>query len=353
MQMKKKALFAAARFAAVLLLSAALVLFSGADPLQAVKTFFFGVFGTAHGFAEVFVRATPLMLLGLGVAITFRSGFFNLGAEGQLYIGALASTAAALFLPESLGALRLPLAALAAFLAGGLWVLVPAWMKSRLGISETVNTIMFNYIAVMIVGISIRGVLQEPGSSLPQSAAIPAELTLPQILYPTRLHAGTILAIAAVFLVWFLLYKTTLGFEMQMVGYSKRAALCTGLSVPRSLILSAVVGGGLAGLAGFNEVFGVQYRLLEGVSGGNGYTAILVALLAFNRPVRVMLVSIGLAALQVGAATMQRTLGIPSSIVSIIIGFIVLMILCGELPEIWAETRGLLGRKGRVSAHVE
>lgn len=341
--------FALIRIAAVLLLSTTLVVLSGASPLEAAKTFVFGVFGTAHGFAEVFVRATPLMLLGLGVAITFRAGFLNLGAEGQLYMGALASTAAALLLPDSLGLLRMPLAILAAFLAGGLWVLLPAWMKSRLGISETVNTIMFNYIAIMIVGICIRGGLQEAGSSLPQSAPIPEELALPLLLNPTRLHAGTILAVAAVFITWFLLYKTTLGFEMQMVGYSKRAALCTGLSVPKSLLLSALIGGGLAGLAGFNEVFGIQHRLLEGVSGGNGYTAILVALLAFNHPLRVMLVSIGLAALQVGAATMQRTLGILSSIVSIIIGFIVLMILCGSLPQIWAEnhpTRSARKEKG-------
>lgn len=333
----KKVWFALIRVAAVFLLSTTLVLLSGASPVAAARTFVFGIFGTAHGFAEVFVRATPLMLLGLGVAITFRAGFLNLGAEGQLYMGALASTAAALLLPESMGALRMPIAILAAFLAGGLWVLLPAWMKSRLGISETVNTIMFNYIAIMIVGICIRSGLQEAGSSLPQSSPIPEGLVLPLLLHPTRLHAGTILAVAAGFVTWFLLYKTTLGFEMQMVGFSKRASLCTGISVPKSLLLSALIGGGLAGLAGFNEVFGVQHRLLEGVSGGNGYTAILVALLAFNHPLRVMLVSIALAALQVGAATMQRTLGIPSSIVSIIIGFIVLMILCGSLPQIWAE----------------
>lgn len=352
MQVRKKVWFALIRVAAVLLLSTTLVMLSGANPIEAVRTFAFGVFGTAHGFAEVFVRATPLMLLGLGVAITFRAGFLNLGAEGQLYMGALASTAAALLLPDSLGVLRMPLAVLAAFLAGGLWVLIPAWMKSRLGISETVNTIMFNYIAIMIVGICIRGGLQEAGSSLPQSAPIPEELTLPLLLNPTRLHAGTILAVAAVFITWFLLYKTTLGFEMQMVGFSKRAALCTGLSVSKSLLISALIGGGLAGLAGFNEVFGIQHRLLEGVSGGNGYTAILVALLAFNHPLRVMLVSIGLAALQVGAATMQRTLGIPSSIVSIIIGFIVLMILCGTLPQIWAENHPTRSAKKGVSTHV-
>lgn len=348
----KKMSFALIRVVAVLLLSTILVVLSGANPVTAVKTFVFGIFGTTHGFAEVFVRATPLMLLGLGVAITFRAGFLNLGAEGQLYMGALASTAAALLLPESLGALRMLIAILVAFLAGGLWVLLPAWMKSRLGISETVNTIMFNYIAIMIVGICIRGGLQEAGSSLPQSAPIPEDLVLPLLLNPTRLHAGTILSVIAGFITWFLLYKTSLGFEMQMVGFSKRAALCTGISVPKSLLLSALIGGGLAGLAGFNEVFGVQHRLLEGVSGGNGYTAILVALLALNHPLRVILVSIGLAALQVGAATMQRTLGIPSSIVSIIIGFIVLMILCGSLPQIWAENRPSQSAKKERVKHV-
>lgn len=352
MSVKNKVAFALIRIFAVLLLSTVLVLLSGASPIQAVKTFFYGVFGTAHGFAEVFVRATPLMLLGLGVAITFRAGFLNLGAEGQLYMGALASTAAALLLPESLGVLRLFLAFVAAFLAGGVWVLIPAWMKSRLGISETVNTIMFNYIAIMIVGICVRGILQEDGSSLPQSAQIPDQLTLPLLLSPTRLHGGTIVAILAVIVLWFLLYKTTLGFEMQMVGLSKRAALCTGLSVPKSLLFSALIGGGLAGLAGFNEVFGVQHRLLEGISGGNGYTAILVALLAFNHPIRVMLVSIGLAALQVGAATMQRSLGVPSSIVSIIIGFIVLMILCGSLPQIWSEMHSSQRQKGGNRSYV-
>lgn len=353
MEVKKKIAFAGIRIVAVLLLSMLLIIFSGANPAEALRTFFFGIFGTTHGFAEVFVRATPLMLLGLGVAITFRSGFFNLGAEGQLYIGALASTAVALVLPESLGIARLFIAAIAAFLAGGLWVLLPAIMKSRLGISETVNTIMFNYIAVMIVGITIRGALQEPGSSLPQTSVIPSSIVLPSLLYPTRLHAGVILAVVAVIFVWFFLYKTTYGFEMQMVGFSKRASLCTGLPVARSLVLSAIIGGGLAGLAGFNEVFGLQHRLLEGVSGGNGYTAILVALLAFNHPIRVMVVSIGLAALQVGAATMQRSLGIPSSIVSIIIGFIVLTILIGNLPEIFSGSPKRIRRRGMVKIDVE
>ncbi|MBQ4045995.1 MAG: ABC transporter permease [Lachnospiraceae bacterium] len=338
---KGEILFALIRIAAVLILFTLLIIISGASPAKAFRAFFTGIFGTTHGIAEVFVRAAPLILLGLGVAITFRSGFFNLGAEGQFYMGALASTAVVIILPESMGAVRAPIAALAAFIAGGIWVLLPALMKNFMGISETVNTIMFNYIATMFVGIAIRSVLQEPGSSLPQTASLPENVHLPLLLYPTRLHAGIIIAVVAAFLVWFLLYKTTLGFEMQMVGLSRRAAFVTGFPVTKALILSALIGGGLSGLAGFNEVFGVQHRLLEGVSSGNGFTAILVALLAGNHPVRVLFVAIGLAMLQVGTASMQRALGVPSAIVSIIIGFIVLMILFGKLPAIRKELHPL------------
>jgi simple sugar transport system permease protein len=325
------------RIAAVLVLATVLILMSGASPIEALKAFLFGIFGTANGFAEVFVRGTPLIFLGLGVAITFKSGFFNLGAEGQLYIGALAATAA-VFASEGLpGTLRIIFAGISAFLTGGIWVFFPAWMKNRLGISETVNTIMFNYIAIMIVGIAVRGGLQDPSGSLPHSAVVPPDAALPQLAYPTRFHAGTIVAAAAVLIVWFIMYKTTMGFEMQVVGLNKRAALCTGLPVNRSLILSAIIGGGLAGLAGFNEVLGVQHRLLEGISSGNGYTAVLVALLAGNHPIRVLFTAIGLAALQVGAATMQRRLGVPASIVNLIIGFIVLMILSSTFARIWRE----------------
>ena len=337
--MRKKMTSIVIRVGAVLTLSVALILFSGADPFRAVSVFFYGVFGNLNGFAEVFVRATPLIFLALGIAVAFKTGFFNLGAEGQLYMGALAATATVFAVPSLPGILRIVLAIFAAFLAGGLWAYFPAWMKNKLGISETVNTIMFNYIAIMIVGIAIRGPMADPASYLPQTALIPPEATLVQLMPPTRLHAGTILAIIAVFAVWFFLYKTTTGFELQMVGANQRAALCNGMPVARSLMISAVLGGGLAGLAGMNEVLGVQYRLLEGVSSGNGYTAILVALLAGSHPIKVMFAAIALAAVQVGVGTMQRSLGIPTAIVSIIVGFIVLMILCGDLMKIYRENR--------------
>ncbi|MEG1857713.1 MAG: ABC transporter permease, partial [Pseudoflavonifractor sp.] len=228
----------------------------------------------------------------------------------------------------------------AAFFAGGIWAFIPAYLKSRLSISETITTIMFNYIAIMIVGIMVRGVLQDKTGSLPQTAFVPDEAALPLLASPTRLHLGVVLALLAALGVWFLMKKTTVGFELKIVGSAKRAAFCMGLPVTRSLIFSAILGGGLAGLAGMNEVLGVQHRLLEGVSGGNGYTAVLVALLAHNHPIGVVVVSIALAAVQVGANTMQRQMGIPASIVSLLIGFIVVMILANDFLNIYREHRG-------------
>lgn len=334
--MKKKLLFAGVQVGFMLVLGTLLLLLAGASPLRAINAFIYGIFGNMNGFGEIFVRATPLIFIGLGISTAFKTGYFNIGAEGQFYIGALAATATALAFPGLAGFTKVLLAIFISFICGGIWAFLPAFMKSRLGISETISTIMFNYIAIMIVGIVIRGSLQDPEVALPQSPYI-LDARLPEILPPTRLHAGFLLALACVFIVWFLMYRTTLGFEMRMSGSNHRAATCVGIPVTRSLVLSALLSGGLAGLAGMSEVLGIQHRLLEGISNNNGYTAILVALLAANHPIGVLAAAIGLAALQVGANTMQRQLGVPSAIVSILIGFIVLILLSRDLPAIYRE----------------
>ena len=326
-----------ARILITLLVSILLVILAGGNPAKAVSSFVFGIFGTLNGFAEIFVRATPLILLGLAVALSFKTGFFNLGAEGQFYMGAIAATITVLYTPGLPGLARILLAFLTSFAAGGLWAFVPAWMKNSLGISETVSTIMFNYIAIMFVGIFIRGFLQDPGTTEAMSAQIPQEARLVQLLYPTRLHLGIIVAVLTALIIQFVLYRTTAGLNMQLIGMSKRAAYCNGLSVKRWMAITALVSGGLSGLAGMVEILGLQYRLLEGVSAGNGYTAILIALLASNSPIGSIGVAIGYAMLMVGTTTMQRHLGIPSSMVSIIIGFIVMMVLFKDLIRFLKE----------------
>lgn len=308
-----------------------LIMACGANPGEAYGMFFNGVFGNLNGFCEVFVKATPLIFTGLGCAIAFKTGFFNIGAEGQFYMGAFGAAFVALELDMVPPVLRILIAFVAGFLLGGLWALIAAIFKSKFGISEIIVTIMLNYIAINFIGIVIRTFLMDPAGSVPQSSKIEEGLVLSRILPPTRLHTGFLLAVLAVILVWFLMEKTTVGYEMKVVGFNKRAASCNGISVMKNIIISAFLSGGLAGLAGTIEVLAIQRKLLEGISSECGYTAVLVALLAGNGPIGVFIAAIGFAAMQVGANTMQRQLGVPSAIVNILIGLIVLLILAKKL----------------------
>lgn len=314
-----------------ILAAVVLIILSGASPIAAFSMFFNGIFGNLNGFGEVFVKATPLILTGLGCSVAFRTGFFNIGAEGQFYMGALASAWVALNATGIPGPLRIVLAVLCGFFFGGLWALIAAMFKAKLGISEIIVTIMLNYIAINILGIAVRTFMMDPAGSIPQSPKLEPGVTLLRFLKPTRIHIGIFIALLAVVLVWFLMEKTSLGYEIKVVGFNKRAAACNGISVTKNIILSALLSGGLAGIAGAVEVMGVQKKLLEGISGGCGYTAVLIALLASNHPAGVLAAAILYAALEVGANSMQRQMGVPSAIVDFLIGLIVLLILGREL----------------------
>lgn len=308
-----------------------LIILADANPFEAYQLFFKGIFGNMNGFCEVFVKATPLILTGLGCSVAFRTGFFNIGAEGQFYMGALASAWVALNCTGIPGVLRIVCAIAAGFVFGGAWALIAAMFKAKLGISEIIVTIMLNYIAINLLGIAVRTFMMDPAGSIPQSAKIDASVSLYRFLRPTRIHVGIFLAVAAVAVIWFLMEKTTIGYGIKVVGFNKRAAACNGISVVKNTIISAFLSGGLAGIAGVVEVLGVQKKLLEGISGDCGYTAILIALLASNHPVGVLFAAIGFAGLEVGANSMQRQMGIPSSIVNFLIGLIVLLILGREI----------------------
>lgn len=318
--------------AAITLFTAAiLVVLSGASPLEACRMFLNGIFGNLNGFGEVFVKAAPLVLMGLGCSVAFRTGFFNIGAEGQFYMGAMASAWVALNVTAVPGPLRIVLAVLAGFLFGGVWALIAAMMKAKLGISEIIVTIMLNYIGINLLGIAVRTFMMDPAGSIPQSAKLESSATLQRFLLPTRIHTGVFIALFAVLLLWFLMEKTTVGYELRAVGFNQRGAACNGISVVKNIVISAALSGGLAGIAGAVEVLGVQRKLMEGISGGCGYTAVLISLLASNSPFGVLIASILFAALSVGANSMQRQMGIPSAIVDCLIGMVVLLILGREL----------------------
>lgn len=317
-----------------LVISALLILACKASPVEAASLFVKGIFGTKASFAEIFVKACPLILTGLGCAVAFRTGFFNIGAEGQFYVGAISATLVALGLPQVPGVVRIVLCMVVAFVCGGIWALIAAVFKTRFNISEIIVTIMLNYIVINFLGYAVRSFLMDPAGNVPQSAKIDQAAQLPNLITSTRFHAGIVLAAV----VWFLMEKTTVGYELKAVGLNQRAAACNGVPVVRSIIFSAFLSGGLAAIAGSIEVLAIQKKLMEGISGDCGYTAVLIALVAFNRPLGVVAVAILYAAMEVGASSMQRQLGVPSAIVSIIIGVVVVLILAKELLR-WYNLR--------------
>ena len=328
----------------LLLITVILITAVGSDVSNAFSSFFRGIFGSLYGFSEVLVRATPLILAALGVSVGFRTGFFNIGAEGQIYIGAAAATATG-FLFSSLPAfLLVPAVIIAGFLAGGFWSMIPGFLKARFGLSEVINTIMFNYIAINIVGILVRTVLKDPEYPLPMSPEIPAAMKLAQFLYPTRLHTGFFIALGSVGFLYFLLWKTFAGYKLRAVGLNPRASLCAGISVNRNILIAAILSGGFAGIAGAVEIAGIHHKLLEGFSPGFGYVAIIIALLGNNHPLGILFSGIGIAALQIGSMTMQRQAGVPASISWIIMGILVLLILGRRILIAYIFS----GKSGRV-----
>lgn len=313
--------------AAVIILSLLLIAMVGSDVSTAISGFIKGIFGSKYALAEVFVKATPLTLAGLGVAVGFKSGYNNIGAEGQLYMGAIAITAVAMLFPGLPAVLMIPLGILAGFITGGVWSLIPGVLKAKFNISEVIVTIMFNYIALSILGILVRTVLQDKTGSFPMSPILPDSAALPVIIKATRLHGGAIIAVICAVLVYILIWKTPVGYEMRAVGLNPRGSKVAGISIYKSIVLSSLISGGLAGIAGVSEIAGLHHKLLEGISPNYGYTAIIVALLGRNHPVGVILAAVGVSALEVGSKAMQRASGVPASISSIIMGAIVILIL--------------------------
>ncbi len=331
-----------------LLLTAPLILWSGGNPLQGYGLILNGAFGSPEGLAETLVKASPLWLTGLAVALAFRAGMFNIGGEGQLFMGALAGTFVGIALGGWHSPLLLVVAMMAGFLAGALWAALAGLLKVRFGADEIIVTIMLNYIAVYLVGQMLHGPLQEPGSSLPQTALMGQAAWLPILVPATRLHLGVVLAVVAAVLVFVLLWKTTLGYQVRAAGANPEAARCAGIDMNGIRILAMALSGGLCGLAGFLEVAGLHHRLLESFSPGYGYTAIVVALLAGNHPVGVIISGVVLAGLYVGGSSMQRMMGTPTPIVDVMQGTILFFAVLGPLFQRWLS-RSLKAVRGKVA----
>lgn len=308
-----------------------LVRFAGANPQNAFAYLISGAFADLFGIGTTVVKTTPLLLAGLGVGVSLRAGLFNIGAEGQIYMGGLAAALVGLHLHGVPSLIHITLALLAAFAGGGLWALIPAVLRTRRGVNEVISTLLMNYIAALLVSMIVNTWLKEPGAPYPYTAPLAPTANLPVVIPTTDAHVGILLGLAFGALAYFAFARTAYGFQLRAVGANPTASAYAGISVNRTLIGAMVLGGGLAGLGGASEVMGLQHRLFEGFSPGYGFDAVVIGFLSDGHPLGIIAASFFFGALRSGANIMQRNAGVPFAIVFAIQGLAVLL-LAASLP---------------------
>jgi ABC-type uncharacterized transport system permease subunit len=317
---------------------------AGLEATQAIIALWSGSFGNTYALtSSTLVRATPLILTGLAVALAFRAGVWNIGAEGQLLAGAAAAATVGLYGSSLLGVLTLPAALLLGATAGAAWAWIAAVLRRRFEVLEVISTIMLNFVALYAVGYLVRGPLQEPTHVYPQSAPLPTSVHLPRLVPGTRLHWGFVVALIAAPAMWWWLRSTAAGFRVRAVGQNPDGARIAGqIDVARTTTGVFLLSGALAGVAGAIELTGVTFALYENLSPGYGYTAIAVALLAGLDPLAVVATGILFGALEAGALAMQREAAVPAAVVSVVEAFLVLLMLA--LTRWRFGTSGFLAR---------
>lgn len=268
-------------------------------------------------FLESLVTSTPLIFAGLGVALGFRTGLFNIGAEGQLFMGATAATWVGYSFSGLPAIIHIPLALLAGFIGGGIWGYIPGWLKAKTGGHEVINTIMMNFVAIRLVEWLLRTSMQDPDSQNPISPIIADSAYLPSFSF-SRFHIGFFIALVFAWITWWYLFRTKWGFTLRTVGTNPNAARYAGMNIVRATVTAMFLSGGLAGLAGANEILGLNHRLVASFTSGIGFDSIALALLGKNHPVGVVLAAILFGTLRNGATQMQLDAGIPIDIIAIV-----------------------------------
>ncbi len=319
-----------------LLVGAVMLLLLGANPLAAYATMIQGVFGSVSGITQSLVKATPLLLVGLGICIAFRASVINIGGEGQIIAGALMATWFSLQFRTWPGWLLIPATLGMGFLAGAFWGFIPGVLKARLSVNEILSTVMMNAIALQFMNLLIRGPLIDPAgitakTYLPQSERLPEQVWLGRLVPQTLLHSGAIIALVLAFLVYIFLWRTTIGYRIRAVGLSPDASRYAGIPVPFYRALSLTLAGGFAGLAGVIEVIGVQHRLLDGITSGYGFSGIVAALFGGLHPLGLIPASWLFGSLLVGADMMQRAVQVPSALIDALLGLIVLLVVGSQM----------------------
>ncbi|MHB8856792.1 MAG: ABC transporter permease [Bellilinea sp.] len=326
------------------LIGAVMLAALGANPLEAYGAMLQGAFGDKSGITQTLVKATPLLLVGLGVCIAFRGGVINIGGEGQIIVGALAATAFSIGFKDMSGWFLLPMSMIMGALAGAVWGGIPGVLKAKLGVNEILSTVMMNAIAVQFSNYLLRGPMIDPkeieqGTRIAQSALLPRAVWLTRLVPQTLLHSGAILAVILAVLVYIFLWRTTIGYRIRAVGLNIDAARYAGIKVPLYQALALILGGGFAGLAGAVEVMGVQHRMMENLASGYGFSGIVAALFGALHPLGSIPASVLFGGLLVGADKMQRAVQVPSSLIDALLGLVVLFVVGSQIWSRWRAHR--------------
>lgn len=313
-----------------LLFCAAFLALTGRDPWEVYSTMFIGALGSAYGLSETVVKAIPLMICGLGVSLAYRMQLWNIGAEGQFYLGAMAATWLPLTFPGLPAWLMLPGMLLLSVIAGGLWGAIPAALRAKWQVNEIITTLMLNYVGILWVNYLVYGSWRDPqGMNFPLTAPFPAAAMLPTF-GGSRIHIGIVFAFIIMAAFFIIFRNSKWGYEIKVIGSSERAARYAGMSIKKNIYLVMIVSGAICGFAGMAEVSGIVGRLQPHLSPGYGYTAIIVAWLAKLNPLAIMLVAGLFGTLQVGGYFVQ-TMGVPASVATMIQGAILFFVVGGEM----------------------
>ncbi|MHC0053800.1 ABC transporter permease [Actibacterium sp. D379-3] len=327
--------------ALTVVIAGGLAALAGANPFAVLGLIVKGAVGSKFAALETLNRATPLIFTGLAVAVAFRAKLWNIGAEAQLYAGALVTVLLGTGALNWAAPLLIPTIMLGAMIAGALVLLGPALLKTRLGVDEVVTTLLLNFIMLLFISMLLEGALKDPmGMGWPKSKRLIAEARLPRIVEGLRLHWGFGIALISAAVVWVIQTRTTLGYEMRAVGLNQQAARFAGIPVTRVLILTALLSGGLAALAGFSEVAGLKGALTLDLSPGFGYTGIIVAMLALLHPLGVVVSALFVAGIFVGADSMSRAAGVPTYIADILLASALLLMVLAIMLTRFRVVRG-------------
>lgn len=312
--------------AAALCVGAGLILIAGQNPIAAYNALFQESLANYYGFGNTLTKTTPLLLTSLGVLVALKGGQFNIGGEGQIYMGGLGSALIGLYVKGLPLVIHLPLALLGGFLFGAIWGLIPGYLKAVRGVNEVITTLLLNYVGQYFISYLVTGPMMQVGAPSPFSPRLPESAQLPTILPQTQTHAGILIGLIAAGILWVVFARSPGGYQIEAVGENPIAARYAGISVERTIMFVMAIAGGLAGLAGSSEVMGLKYRLFENFSGGYGFDAIAIAFLSRGSILGVVFTSLFFGALRSGANVMQRSANVPVTIVYAIQGLTVLFI---------------------------